>query len=291
MQQFLSSISRYSFPSFLVFDDNRTPVMVNLDPANECMIYECDVNIVNFVTVNKIMEKEKVGPNEALLRCIEWLENNFDRLLAQLEAFDENRYFIFDLPGQVELFTCHESLRNIIRRLERRQFRMAVVHLTDVHHCIDPMRYVSMLLITLKSMMHLECAQVNVLSKTDLLGSLDDLSMPLEFYLDVQDPKYLFAALEQDQFGKKYARLNEEICELIEESGLLSFVPLAVEDKDCMAFLLGEIDKANGYIFGALTAGNESITEAAVTALHRERLVELIKERYTRSTYSNTREK
>ena len=225
------------------------------------------------------MAEQGLGPNGALLYCMEELERNMDWLQMRLESMDG--YFIFDMPGQVELSTCHESLQNIVRQLGKRNFRLTVVNLSDAAYCSDPMKFISMLTATLMSMMRLECAQVNVLSKVDLVESYGPLSLCLDYYTDVKDLRYLLAGLDEDRIGKKYRKLNEALCELAEETSLMSFIPLAVEDKECMTFLLGEIDKANGYVFGGLTPGNESIMGAAMSQAHRENFIELVKDRYT----------
>ncbi|KAJ1726159.1 hypothetical protein LPJ61_005379 [Coemansia biformis] len=53
------------------------------------------------------------------------------------------------------------------------------------------------------------------------------------------------------------------MCGLVEDFSLVGFSTLCITDKRSVALLLKEVDKANGYIFGALTAGNESILLAA----------------------------
>jgi hypothetical protein len=86
--------------------------------------------------------------------------------------------------------------------------------------------------------------------------------------------------LEDSKFGQKYAKLSKALCELIEDYGLISFIPVAVEDKMCMAYALQEIDKANGYIFGGLTIGNESIMEAALSQQNADEYFTNIKDKY-----------
>lgn len=86
--------------------------------------------------------------------------------------------------------------------------------------------------------------------------------------------------LGQSQFGKKHKKLTEALCELIDDFGMISFIPFAVEDKECMAYALQEIDKANGHVFGSLTAGNESIMEAAMSSGGSDKYLRLIQERY-----------
>jgi hypothetical protein len=48
----------------------------------------------------------------------------------------EGAYLLFDLPGQVELFTLHSSLKRILEVLTRRWgYRLAAVQLVDAHLC------------------------------------------------------------------------------------------------------------------------------------------------------------
>ena len=51
-------------------------------------------------------------------------------------ACAEGCYLLFDLPGQVELFTLHGALRRILDVLTRRwQYRLTAVQLVDAHLC------------------------------------------------------------------------------------------------------------------------------------------------------------
>lgn len=50
----------------------------------------------------------------------------------------DNCYFMFDLPGQVELFTMHGSLKAVCKHLaDRAHMRLTAVHLVDAHLCTD----------------------------------------------------------------------------------------------------------------------------------------------------------
>ena len=48
---------------------------------------------------------------------------------------------------------------------------LCAVHLIDSHYCVDPAKYVAMLLLSLKTMLQLGLPHVNVLSKVDLMES------------------------------------------------------------------------------------------------------------------------
>ena len=51
----------------------------------------------------------------------------------------------------------------------------------------------------------------------------------LDFYAQVQDLSYLLDYLNTSHRTKRYRALNDAICELIEDFGLVSFETLAVE--------------------------------------------------------------
>jgi GPN-loop GTPase len=77
---------------------NRKVAIVNLDPANENMQYKADVDIMQLITVEDAMENLDLGPNGALMYCMEFLETNFSWLLQKMNESTCN-YFVFDCPG------------------------------------------------------------------------------------------------------------------------------------------------------------------------------------------------
>jgi len=182
-----------------------------------------------------------------LLYCMEYLDANYDWLDEKLAELGKDAYVVFDLPGQVELSTNHESLKNMIGKLNKSGFRLAAVNLCDAHYVTDASKYVSVLMASLRTMLHLELPHINVLSKLDLITQYGDLDFNLDFYTEVQDLSYLENALSSN--SPRYAALNMAICSLIEDFGLVGFETLAVEDKDSMLHLTRAIDRATGYVF------------------------------------------
>ena len=63
--------------------------------------------------------------------------------------------------------------------------RLAAVHLVDAHLCSDPAKYISALLLSLSTMLHLELPHVNLLSKIDLIEQYGKLQFNLDFYTQV----------------------------------------------------------------------------------------------------------
>ena len=72
-------------------------------------------------------------------------------------------------PGQVELFNMHDMLKQVLDEMTTQwNLRLCTVHLVDSHLCCDPAKYISALLLSLTSMLHLETPHVNILSKVVL---------------------------------------------------------------------------------------------------------------------------
>jgi GTPase SAR1 family protein len=111
MQQFMGAIG-------------RACTIVNLDAANDNPSYECGLNIRDLITHKDAMDENHLGPNGATLFCLEQLEVDFEWLEEGLKEFGDD-YILFDCPGQVELYTHHDSLRNVFMKLEKLEYRVS----------------------------------------------------------------------------------------------------------------------------------------------------------------------
>ncbi|WVZ19785.1 hypothetical protein V8G54_007107 [Vigna mungo] len=225
MSQFLSLIG-------------RKVAVINLDPANDSLPYECAVNIEDLVKLSDVMVEHSLGPNG------------------------------------VELFCLHSNAKNVIMKLIKKlNLRLTAMHLIDAHLCSDPGKYISALLLSLSTMLHLELPHINVLSKIDLIESYGKLAFNLDFYTDVQDLSYLQHHLDQDPRSAKYRcgvaltanqKLTKELCEVIENFSLVSFTTLDIQDKESVGNLVKLIDKCNGYIFTGIEASAVEFSKLAV---------------------------
>nr|XP_009491964.1 PREDICTED: GPN-loop GTPase 2 [Pelecanus crispus] len=261
----------------------RKLTVVNLAPANEAMPYQCAVDITELITLPDVMENLKLGPNGGLIYCMEYLEANFDWLQEKLAAF-RGHYYLFDCPGQVELYTHHDALKNVFAQLAKWNFRLAAVHLVDSHYCTDPGKFISVLCTSLSTMLHVELPHVNVLSKMDLIEQYGKLAFNLDYYTEVLDLSYLVDHLASDPFFRNYRRLNEKLVEVIEDYSLVSFIPLNVQDKESMRQVMQAVDKANGYSFGDQEHRSlEALMSAAVGADFQFTSTLAVQEKYVQS--------
>jgi GPN-loop GTPase len=277
MHQFLSAIGRPS-------------AIVNLDPANDHTSYKPALDVRSLIPLEEIMADDELGPNGAVLHALETLEHNIAWLLDGLRELGDD-YILFDCPGQVELFTHHNSLRNIFYHLQKANYRLVVVNLVDSLVLSRPSLYISSLLLCLRSMLQLDLPTIHALTKIDQLASRDPLPLPLEFYTEVHDLSYLLPWLEREQRGEplsikdppsedtpdplllsdapppppnRLTSLNTAITSLITSFALVAFEPLYIEDKTLMASFLHATDKASGYAFGSTAGANESVWGVAV---------------------------
>ncbi|ETN62365.1 ATP-binding domain 1 family member B [Anopheles darlingi] len=238
MQQFLEKIG-------------RGVAVVNLDPANENMQYKSAVDIMRLITVQDAMRQFSLGPNGALLYCMEFLETNFQWLLDQLKSVD-CKYFLFDCPGQVELFTHNNALKNVFAKLEQLGYHLCTVHLVESQYCAEPHKFISCLLLSLHTMLQMGLPHVNVLSKADQLKKCEArLPFSVEYYTEVLDLNYLLECMDNSTMSKQFTKLNAAIVSMVEDYSLVSFLLLDSNREGSLLRLKNAIDKANGYVYGA----------------------------------------
>ncbi|XP_032672657.1 GPN-loop GTPase 2 [Odontomachus brunneus] len=231
----------------------RKVAVINIDPANENMEYTPTVDISELIKHEEVMTHFGLGPNGALVYCMEFLETNVQWLITKILNLKDH-YLIFDCPGQVELYTHHKSVSQIAEKLNQNLVRLCSVHLIDSHHCSDPGKYLSSLVVCTTTMLQIGLPHVNVMTKFDEVKKFSDcLAFNIDFYTEVLDLNYLLEKLDEDPFTAKYKKLNAALVSIIEDYSLVSFIPLDVSNKALLLKVKNAVDKANGYIFG----GNE----------------------------------
>ncbi|KAK0082108.1 hypothetical protein PV326_007349 [Microctonus aethiopoides] len=231
----------------------RKIAIINIDPANENMEYKATVDITELIKHDEVMNTYSLGPNGALVYCMEFLEANTDWLIKKILDLKDH-YIIIDCPGQIELYTHHKSITKIVERMSENLIRLCSVHLMDSHHCSDPGKYLSSLMVCTSTMLQIGLPHINIMTKLDLMQKYKDkLDFNIEFYTEVLDLNYLLERLDEDPITAKYKKLNAALVSLIQDYSLVSFLPLDISNQALLLQVKNAIDKANGYIFG----GNE----------------------------------
>lgn len=258
----------------------RRVCAVNLDPANDARPYPADIDVQELIRMDEVMDTFQLGPNGGLMYCMEYLEKNLKWLKKRIEEH-KGCYFLFDLPGQVELYTHHASTKRIVQTMtEKWGMKLTCVNLIDSHHCSDPSKFLSVLLLSLNSMVQLELPHVNVLSKMDLMEQFGELQFGLEFYTDVADLSYLLPQIREQAntahpLAQRWAKLSSAMADLVESYNLVSFVPFDVNNQELLQQTLKLVDKANGFVYVAPSSeqtgqGAAGSTTQGLTAAQRD---------------------
>ncbi|KAM4046483.1 GPN-loop GTPase 2 isoform 2-T2 [Anomaloglossus baeobatrachus] len=226
----------------------RRASIINLDPAGEDEPGAA-VTLQELLALPEVMAELHLGPNGALLYCMEYLQKNLDWLRDRLRSL-RGTYLLFDCPGQVELYTHHPALPTILRRLQSWGLRLCAVHLVDSHYCTDPAKFISVLCTSLSTMLHIELPHINILSKVDLIENYGRLAFNIDYYTEVMDLSYLVKHLTSDPFFRRHQSLHEKLAEVIQDYGLVSFMPFSIKDQESLKRVLAAVDQASGFCFG-----------------------------------------
>ncbi|NP_001082424.1 GPN-loop GTPase 2 [Xenopus laevis] len=242
----------------------RKSAIINLDPAGEDEPGAA-VSLRELLGLEEVMSELRLGPNGSLLYCMEYLQENLDWLRARLQGL-RGTYLLLDCPGQVELYTHHPALPDILRRLGGWGLRLCAVHLVDSHYCTDPAKFISVLCTSLSTMLHVELPHINVLSKMDLIEQYGRLAFNLDYYTEVMDLSFLVEQLTSDPFFRRHKRLHEKLAGVIEDYGLVTFMPLSIKDDKSLQLVLSAVDKASGFCFGEAKQSLGNLMSVAVGA-------------------------
>jgi GPN-loop GTPase len=244
----------------LMTELKRPVAIVNLDPSNDSLVYDCAVNIRDLVDSDAAAIENDLGPNGTQLYCLDVLASRIDWLEERLRPLKDH-YVLFDCPGQFELYTDSDSMKTIVNCLTKTlKAQLVAVTLIDCLLCTSPHSFVSAVLLSLSMMIHLELPHVNILSKMDTMRRMSpEMAFSLEYYLKAGggDLESLILKLFPESsepvhpLDAKYADFIRSISDVSEQFSLVGFTPLAIEDKESAIHALSVCDKANGYTYSA----------------------------------------
>ena len=187
----------------------RTVCIVNLDPGCSPQLpYDAAIDIRELITLQDAMDCYGLGPNGALVYCMETLQRNLPWLQQRLAQLPADAYLMLDFPGQVELYTFSSALDEVFSLLRSLSQQLSVVHLVDSFHLHNPHNFLSALLLSLQSMCRLELPHLNVFSKADTLQSMGDLPLPLEYYTQLTDLNFLLQSMRDAETRETTAAVS-----------------------------------------------------------------------------------
>ncbi|KAL2019502.1 hypothetical protein VTK56DRAFT_9618 [Thermocarpiscus australiensis] len=246
--------------------NRRSAFYVNLDPAAEHFQHQPDLDIKDLISVEDVMDELKLGPNGGLVYCFEYLmENGLDWLTESLDSLTEEYLVIFDMPGQIELYTHIPFLPKLVRFLTQPGslgFRLCAAYLLDASYVLDRAKYFAGTLSAMSAMLLLELPAINILSKVDMVQDLvrkkdlkrfitpdrslldDDpadaarMRSGANMDVDDSDPNDKDAIMS----GATFKRLNAAVANLIEEFSMVTFLKLSSFDEESVGLILAHVD-------------------------------------------------
>lgn len=225
----------------------RSVHCVNLDPAAEQFDYKVSVDIRDLISLDDVTEELEYGPNGGLVYCMEYLLENISWLGDELGDYDDD-YLVIDCPGQIELFSHFTIMKDLVSFLQKAGYQVCAVYVMDCQFVQDPTKFFAGCLSAMSAMVRLELPHVNVLSKVDLLQEDDDFSTyDLERFLRL-DSSVLDDSVEfRNSPNHKFNRLTKVIAELVQDFGMVGFIPLNKNDEESVQMLLMQIDHCIQY--------------------------------------------
>ncbi|RLN95330.1 hypothetical protein BBJ28_00013077 [Nothophytophthora sp. Chile5] len=210
--------------------------VVNLDPAADHFEYPVAFGtslsssfpcgyIRDLISVEDVMEELGYGPNGGL---------------DLLTEYSDDDYFIFDCPGQIELYSHLPVMKQLCDSLKDWGFTICGVYLIDSLFIVDPIKFISGVLCSLSAMVQLELPHINVLTKCDLVDEKE-----LTKYLDPSSG-YLLENLANSS-EPRWRPLSSAICNVINDFSMVAFVPMNINREESIETVLMHVDHAINY--------------------------------------------
>ncbi|KIX08432.1 uncharacterized protein Z518_03088 [Rhinocladiella mackenziei CBS 650.93] len=242
----------------------RSCFYVNLDPAANDFAYEPDLDIRDLISLEDVMEEMSLGPNGGLIFCFEFLLQNLDFLASAIDPLSEEYLILFDLPGQIELYTHIPLLPELVKYLSRMgqlNINLCAAYLLEATFIVDKAKFFAGTLSAMSAMIMMELPHINILSKMDLvkdqvpkkelkrfvdpdanLLDADDTGRGVirQHEVDIRNPQ----EIDQVMTGESFKQLNRAVARLIDDFSMVSFLQLDVNDEDSVGDILSYIDDA-----------------------------------------------
>lgn len=220
--------------------------ILNLDPGVVTLPYTPDVDIRDYVSIEKLMKEYKLGPNGALILAADLIADQVETLSSEIQEIGAD-LTIVDTPGQIELFAFRASGPYIAKELVGEL--KVILYLFDSVFSSTPLNYVSNLFLSAAVYNRFLLPQIHILSKCDLLPT-EKVDYIVEWSTD---PEVLENAIDKELEGAKRL-LSRDMTNSINGLGL-HFLLVPVSAKSNEGFL-----NLNAYL-ERIFAGGDKFTQ------------------------------
>jgi len=192
-------------------DNSAYPVTLNLDPGVVNLPYEPEVDVRNYVDIATLMENYGLGPNGSLIIASDIIATKLDEIQKEVDELNPD-YLIVDTPGQIELFAFRASGPYFAVNLHADD-KATIFAFDGMLVSSSPINFVSISLLALSVKLRLKMAQINVLTKRDLV--IDKLNNIMEWAGSSTALEYILNS-EKDA---EYSLLAKDLARSINKGG------------------------------------------------------------------------
>ncbi len=99
-----------------------------------------------------MQELMNFGPNGGLVYCMEYLIDHIDELLDELNEYGDDSFFLFDCPGQIELYSHLDVMTRLGKALQNSGLNVCTMYCADGTFINEPSKYLSACLTSVATM-------------------------------------------------------------------------------------------------------------------------------------------
>jgi len=198
------------------YEDRKSfPISINLDPGVVSLPYEPDVDVRDYIDINTLMEKYNLGPNGSLVMASDMIATRLNEIQDEVNNLNPD-YVLIDTPGQIELFAFRASGPYFVSNLQ--SDNKVNLFIYDGMLVSSPINFVSIALLASSVKLRLKIAQVNILTKRDLI--VDKLRNILEWSSSTLS---LESSLDNEN-DAEYSLLSKDLVRSMSKGGFLQNV-------------------------------------------------------------------
>lgn len=186
---------------------------VNLDPSTTT---DFPFDITHHITTSEIMEIDGLGPNGAIIKSLTHFLDIF--------TIEDDEYYIFDCPGQIELIMSSNVLRDFVTQLSGSK---CILYVSDA----VSNKELSNTLCGIICSMRFNVPLINLITKVDLISD--------EKIEEIVEMKWLYENNEKGIVGA--------MSKLIIENGYDSIMPVCRENEELICNVLYAADTVLQY--------------------------------------------
>ncbi|MEM1689473.1 MAG: ATP/GTP-binding protein [Candidatus Hadarchaeales archaeon] len=211
---------------------------VNLDPGAEWLPYTPEIDIRKDISLREVMREFRLGPNGALVVSVDLIVDHIPKIREIISKWNPD-YVLVDTPGQMELFAFRDTGPMVVRAFTEKGTPL-ILFLIDAFLARSPSSFISMLMLSTSVLSRFRVAQLNVLTKADLLDekTVEEISD----WVNRKDALLEKLESEENPLNRENTKM---ILEAVEKMGLAGeLLPISATENKGIVELVSLIERS-----------------------------------------------